>query len=381
MFSKISKITFIVLFLSMLTVPLLTTNLKKNTISVAENRTLAQMPELYNKDGTRNLDFNNDFELWINDNIGFRSNMVTSNAKMQYYLFNLLPNNSDMYLGPNGEFNYAVYDMLKDYQHLNLYSEEHLDEMADSYQYISDYLEAQGKQFYYYQCWDKHSIYPEYFPDTVIQHGETSKTDGIVSALKEKTSVNVISSKQTLIDKKADYDTYSRWGDAAHWTQRGAYIGYLELMDAINSNNGNKYRVLKESDYNITVTDQGSTIFGCIHKEDMLENFDIKKPKAVLTNEKLSLYNENRNHKFFTNNHVDNDTRVLILGDSYFDVYILDDIAESFYETLIIWGDYSWDIGNIIEEYHPDIVISENAERCDRTYGMIDGVKAIKKKQ
>lgn len=381
MFSKISKIIFIILFLSMLTVPLLTTNLKKNTISVAENRTLAQMPELYNKDGTRNLDFNSGFELWINDNIGFRSNMVTANAKMQYYLFNLLPNNSDMYLGPNGEFNYAVYDMLKDYQHLNLYSEEYLDDMADSYQYISDWLEAQGKQFYYYQCWDKHSIYPEYFPDTVIQHGETSKTDEIVSALKEKTSVNVISSKQTLIDKKADYDTYSRWGDAAHWTQRGAYIGYLELMDAINSNNGNKYCVLKESDYNITVIDQGTTIFGGIHKKDMLENFDIKKPKAVLTNEKLSLYNENRDHKFLTNNRVDNDTRVLILGDSYFDVYILDDIAESFYETLIIWGDYSWDIGNIIEEYNPDIVISENAERCDRTSVMIAGVKAIKKKQ
>ena len=365
----------------MLVFPLITTNLKKSTVSTSENRTLAQMPELYNEDGTRNKDFNDGFEAWINDNIGFRSNMVIANAKMQYYLFNILSNNSYMYLGPNGEFNYATDSMLKDYQHLDLYTEERLNDIADSYQYISDYLESKGKQFYYYQCWDKHSVYPEYFPDTVIQYGETSKTDGIVSALMEKTSVNVISPKQKLIDGKTTYNTYSKWGDATHWTQRGAYIGYLELMDVINLNNENKYYVLKESDYNITVTDQGSTLFGGIHKEDMLEKFEIKEPKATLSNEKLSLYAEDYRHRFFTNKYVDNDTRILVVGDSYFDSFILDDIAESFYETLIIWGDYSKDIGNIIEEYNPDIVISENAERCDRTSGMIAGVNAIKEKQ
>lgn len=380
MFNKISKIVFILLFFTMLIVPLITTNLKKNTISTAENRTLVSMPLLYNEDGTKNLNFNNDFEAWINDNIGFRSNMIITNAKIQYYLFDVLANNSDQYLGPNGEINYATPAILADYQHMNLYSKEHLNTIADSYQYISDYLEAQGKQFYYYQCWDKHSIYPEYFPDTVIQYGKVSKTDEIVSILTEKTSVNVISPKRKLIDNKDNYNTYSKCGDATHWTQRGAYIGYLELMDAINLNNKNEYYILKERDYNITVTDQGTTLFGGIHKEDMLENFEIKEPKAVLTNEKLSLYKEDQRHRFFTNHNVNNNTRVLVIGDSYFNSFILDDIAESFYETLIIWGDYSQEIGNIIEEYNPDIIINENAERCDRTSGIIAAVSMLKEK-
>ena len=185
-FKKISQTVFIVLFLAMIVIPLLTTNLRKNKVSEDENRKLAPMAELYKEDGTLNGSFPSDFEIWINDNIGMRSSMVVNNARIQYYLFGVLANNTDMYLGPNEELNFATADMLKDYQHANLYSEEHLHEIADSMQYLSDYVEKSGAQFYYYQCWDKHSIYPEYFPRTVIQTGDESKTDGIVRALMKK---------------------------------------------------------------------------------------------------------------------------------------------------------------------------------------------------
>lgn len=70
---------------------------------------------------------------------------------------------------------------------------------------------------------------------------------------------------------------------------------------------------------------------------------------------------------------------ILILGDSYFESFILDDIAESFYETLIIWGDYCGQFERIIDIYKPDIVIVENAERCDRVKMFAD--KAISMKQ
>lgn len=377
MFNKISRIVFCALFISMITIPLLTTNLRKNVISEAEKRTLAQRAEIYNEDGTLNTNFTADFEAWINDNIGFRTQMVIMNAKIQYYLFDVLSNNSDMCLGPNGEFNYATSAILRDYQHLNLYTEEHLHEIANSFQCINDYVEKKGAQFYYYQCWDKHSIYPEYFPDTVLQYGDTSKTDGVVSALGEYSSINVISPKQELIDGKEVYSTYSRCGDSTHWTQRGAYIGYLKLMEEINANSQIQYKVLTEDNYDITLTDQGSTLFGGIHKVELLEKFEIKEPKAVLTNEKLTAYSDDRRHRFFTNDDVDNNTRLLVIGDSYFNTFIIDDLAESFHETIIIWGDYCGDIQTIIDTYDADIVIVEAAERVDRTSGIIKGANAM----
>ena len=240
MFHKILKVSFTVLFLSMLIIPLVTTNLQREKVSEAEKRKLAAPASFYNEDGTRNTNYTADFETWINDNIGFRSEMVIQNAKIQFHLFNVLSNNSDMLLGPNGELNYATNDIIRSYQHYDLKSEDTLNKIADSYQYYSDYLKAKGIQFYYYQCWDKHSIYPEYFPRTITQFGDISKTDQIVDTLANRTTVNVISPKQALIDAKDEYATYSVWGDATHWTQRGAYIGYQLLMDEINKKNNGR---------------------------------------------------------------------------------------------------------------------------------------------
>lgn len=367
MFDKTLKVIFISLFTAMLIVPLVTINLKKDAISTAENRKLSQFPDFYDDQGNRNINFNNQFETWINDNIGFRSNMVIANAKIQYYLFDVLSNNTDMYLGPKGEFNYATEEMLIDYQHLNLKSGEALNFLAEGFQCASDYLENRNIQMYYFQCWDKHSIYPEYFPKTVIQYGKFSKTDSIVKTLTDQTNVCVVSPKSELIAGKKRYDTYSKWGDATHWTPRGAFIGYQKLMKVLNDNNHGKYKILQEDNYEIAEKDQGLTLFGGIHKECILEEFEIKNPQAYMTNEKLSLYADDKRHKFYTNDSVNNRDCVLVLGDSYFNNFIVDDIAESFYETLIIWGDYCDDFVNIIDTYEPDIVIIENAERCDRT--------------
>ena len=124
MFHKISQAMFSMLFIIMLIIPLLATNLKEDVISVEENRKLAPMAELYNEDGTLNTNFTSDFETWIDDNIGFRSELVAISKKIMYSIFDIL--SGDRYVGPNGEFNYATPAMIADYQHINLYSEEYL---------------------------------------------------------------------------------------------------------------------------------------------------------------------------------------------------------------------------------------------------------------
>lgn len=367
MFNRISRIAFSVLFLSMLTIPLVTTNLQKDRISEDENRKLAPMAELYDADGSLNRHFTADFETWINDNIGQRARMVLDNARMEYNLFNVLPRSKDMYLGPNGELNYATEPMLKDYQHANLYSFQYLRKTAYSLRALRDYARSHDAAFYYFQCWDKHSIYPEYFPTSVVQTGSESKTDGIVKAYNKYTDVNVISPKQALLDEKNVHPTFSVWGDATHWNPRGAYVGYLALMEAINKDSEIQYKVLQESDYDITTPDQGSTLFGNIHEVDHIETFNIRNPHSTMTNEKLTAHAEDPRHRFFTNDDVNNDTRLLIIGDSYFNSFIIDDLAESFHEVIMIWGAYMEDYQGIMDSYCPDIVVVECAERVDLT--------------
>ena len=347
MLKKILRILFIVSFCSIIGNPLVTTNFQQGKVSESENRKLTAMAELHNDDGSLNENFTSDFENWINDNIGLRSQMVIANAKIQFYGFNVLANNSDMLLGPNQELNYATNDIIADYQHEDLKTQDKLDQIASSYQRVSDYLE---------QRWDKQSIYPEYFPKTIKQFGEVSKTDQIIDTLKTKTTVDVVSSKELLIEGKKEYDTYSVWGDPTHWTPRGAYLGYRLLMEEINSKNQNKYKILSEDDYNIEITDQGYTVFGGIHKKDMLEDFQIKNPQAYLSEEEPMFLSEwaKKSRTIYYNDKVDNKDTLLILGDSYFDNFLYDDFAESFYRVVQVWGDYAGNIQQLIDHYRRD---------------------------
>ena len=372
------QISFILIFCTILLVPLFSTNLKDGAISSAEKRTLAPKPSIKNEDGTINQAYTSDFELWINDNIGLRSPIIETNAKLQYYIFKVLSNNSNMYLGPNGEFNYANEAMLADYQHTNLYTEDYLQAYASSFQALKNNLTKQGIDVYYVQCWDKHSIYPEYFPTSVIQKGNISKTDQMVDALNKLTDITIISPKQILIDAKQDYPTYSVYGDSTHWTQRGAYIAYKQIMSTINEHSNIQYDILNDNDYNITITDQGDTLFGGIHEEDYLEDFTIKSPQAILANDRLTVGADDERHSYRVNPTVSNDTRLLIIGDSYFNEFLVDDFAESFSETIMIWGDHLGQTIELIDAYKPDIVIFEAAERVDRSQAIIDTVDKLK---
>ncbi len=273
--------------------------------------------------------------------------------------------------------NYATEDMLKDYQHSNLYSEEYLQRFARSMQCLSDYAEKKGAQFYYYQCWDKHSIYPEYFPDTVIQSDSESKTDGIVRALTDYTAVRVISPKRELTEMKTVKPTYSVWGDPAHWNERGAYTGYLKLMNVINEYSDIPYKILQESDYVITTPDRGETLFGSIHRTEYIEDFELKDAKALSTSRKYTSLPDGWKQRVLINDAVDNETRLLVIGDSYFNTFLVNDLAESFRETIFIWGEAIPDFGKILDAYNADIVVMEAAERVDRTKLIIKAAESL----
>ena len=363
---KAIKIVFIVLFVGMLALPFVFANRGGAAVSEEENRTLNQRPSFI-KDGSLNVAFTYDYEDWFLDNLGFRSQLTDLYAKMQYYVFNNIFD-TDMYMGRNGDTIYATDEMITDYQHLNLRTEEEVSRIGESYQVVSDWLKAQDIQFYYVQCYDKHSIYPERFMEHVNQDGQVSKTDQVIFELTNDTSVNVISLKDTLLDNKEKYDVFSHHGDPSHWSYRGAFLCYQHIMQEINAQNDNQFKVLQEGDYSISICDQGKYLKGDIHFEDYQEAFALKNPIAEKTDAAvLQQFSNDVRHSAWVNQNAGNDTKVLIVGDSYVDSYILDSLAESFSRTYMIWGDYTSQMTDMIEVCQPDIVIYECAERVDRS--------------
>lgn len=359
---RMMKKTFIAIFLIMLTLPLIFVNLKPGQVSRYENRKLAASAKLYRDNGQLNHQYLRDVTTWFNDNMGFRSLLVSQHARIQYDLFHNLPS-SNFRIGPQGEWNWVAEQVLPSYQHLNLFKPEEINTIYKSFVTVNQYLASRHVQFYYVQCWDKQSIYPEYFPTTVNQYGPITKTDQIVNRLKQDPSIALVDTKPRLLEAKERFETYSKFGDATHWADRGAYIGYLQLMQAINEHNEGQYRILQESDYHLNLVDKGTTFQGGIHRVNMSEAFTLKAPAAKLTNDKLSIDAEDRRCAFYTNTKCGNHTKVLIVGDSYIQSFIRDDLAESFYETAQVWKQNIADIQNLVDAYQPDIVIYEQAER------------------
>ena len=367
---KFIDIIFIAVIFLIIIIPLLFMKKSDDAISKDENRKLTEKPKIINKDGNINFMYLQNLETWFNDSFGFREEIINNYANFQYKAFGKFIDN-DYYIGKHGELAYATEEMLLDYQHLNLKTKEENLKIAKSIKKIQNWLKKQKTDFYYVQCYDKHSIYPEEFIDYVYVNGEYSKTDNIVNSLKEK-NVNVISLKESLLKEKEKNRVFGTWYDPGHWNYRGAYVGYIEVMRVLNEHN-NKYYVLNEDNFNIYWTDQGKTI-NKIHKADYEPIYELKKANAIeqTNREELGKYAQDSRNKIYVNEHVKNNKTIVIICDSYFGSYITEFIAESFYKTYVIWADYIYNLPEFQLMFKPDIFIYESAERCDRTKTIVD---------
>ena len=126
-----------------------------------------------------------------------------------------------------------------------------------------------------------------------------------------------------------------------------------------------KVKILSDVDYNIHYEKKGYNLNGNIYKYYLYKAYDLSNPKAnkIETSILGDLASDNH-HSVYYNEVIDNDLKLVIIGDSYINSYLLDDFAESFKYTYMIWNRYlNYDILPIIEKIKPDIVIIENAER------------------
>ena len=364
----------IVLFFAVLLVPLMFTRWESGGVSVEENRNLAKFPPLVT-DGRFNLSFTKEFETWFMDHLGFREQMISTNKTILKKVFDRSLTTSSYKTGKTGDSIYASDAIIKDFAHVNLRSEKEVEKIGQSYQKISDWLGEKGIPFYYVQCVDKQTVYPERFIESVMQVGNVSKTDQVMTYLQDKTTVNAIYLKQVLQDNRDKYDVFSHWGDPTHWTDRGAYIGYRYMMEQINPDMQTALKVLTQDDYNITY----KSAKGPDNQTEQIEVFTIENPAAQKTDVSvLGQWASDQRHSVWQNPQAGNDMRLLLVCDSYFNGYLIEDIAESFGEVWLVWGDYTKQIPEIVELCDPDLVIYECAERVDRSADVCSLAKKLR---
>jgi hypothetical protein len=361
---------FIVLFMAMLTLPLIFVDLSsENRVSVQENRMLAGFPKLTDLKHHQKT-FIMDFDAWFKDSIGFREkflalyNVIGKNRWLNSInrWLNGISYTDGQYVylvGEQGHHYFASVNglLIQKFQGKQFISDNDLSKMADKLEAVKVFLDSKGIPLIVMLCTDKESIYPEYYPKSIIRGKEPIQLDMITNYLKEHTTVDVFNIRQALLAEKNNYLLYSvSSGDLTHYNEIGGFFAYHELMKHINIYFPN-ITPFEIDDIEININTPNYSIVSLkaekTYKElapSFFDNIDLKRP---FTWENIIFENTKPNLPV-----------IMFFRDSYANEQLFGKyIAQQFGRTILLHYINLEHFEEYIDKYKPDIVVFESAER------------------
>ncbi|HZR26841.1 MAG TPA: hypothetical protein VFA59_24820 [Vicinamibacterales bacterium] len=218
----------VILFVAVITLPV-TANLtgRDGADPHAENRQLAALPRL---DGTwaslRNYPAG--FSAWFDDHFGFRSTLVRWSGDVRLFGLGVSPSRA-VIKGGDGFFFYADDDAVEDYANVEPMTDAALANWRMAVARAQRWLDARHIAYVFAIAPDKHVLYDEDMPETIVRVGTVSRTDQLLTAIRDLGfSVDV---RPGLFAAKATERLYQRTD--THWNDRGAFVAYQAIIRAV----------------------------------------------------------------------------------------------------------------------------------------------------
>ena len=357
--TKVLHAVFAVAFVLILLTPLLFIDLTGNTVSVKENRTLAPLPAMTDILHHPRL-FIGQFDLWFSDHVGFREDSVSFYTKVEAIGTQRYRDGQYLYLiGQQGHVYFAGTDgqMIPKFQGKSILTDEQLRNFAVELDKVKEYLDRNGIAFVIMLCADKESIYPEFYPETIIRGPEPIQLELVTAYLGEHTNVDVFNIRQRLLVEKENFFVFNRSaGDLGHYNELGGFFAYHELMKHIHTNfpdvrpiELNEVNISYDSDEIPTVSLKGYLPYQMLDAR-FFDNAIVNRPFSW---ENIAF--ENYNVSLPT---------ILIMRDSYAAPEIFSKyLAQHFGKTILIHHRNMDHFTDYVQLYKPDIVVFEAAER------------------
>lgn len=213
---KTLNIIYILLFLTILLIPLLLTNREEGVISEIDNRELLEAP-IFGEEG-----YAKDFEAYLQDRIGLRSQMVNSYAVLNDIVADELTHPMYTY-GQAGYIFANMHDTIP-------YSDFHK-KFAEAVLKMQEYCESRGSNFYFMFEPEKNSVLRSYLPEGV--NYDNAWVDEMLAYMDEL-GINYVSNKDLLAEKSYDEIVFNRQFDAGHWNDLGRFYGTNNLLNRIH---------------------------------------------------------------------------------------------------------------------------------------------------
>lgn len=236
-------------------------------------------------------------------------------------------------------------DPISDYQGINHYDEATMQAVAEKLMSERDQFTNYRIDFYILSIPNKASVYPEFMLDTIERKDTTSKTDLLMKYLEENTDLNVVDAKPLLVKAKKKKQVYYK--SDTHFNQIGAFLTVQALKDKIDGNTDS----LKNVKFDKVMNNYSGDLARLCDMQDTF-NDDIQYQLDAAT----------------VNTKIKSNKRVLVIGDSFSEV--MQSIMSQYFaevKTVNIWSFEP----SLLDEYKPDIVVWEHAERYTDRFNWI----------
>ena len=405
-FIKINNLIKIGAFFLVILIPILFMNFKRNQVSKIDNRMLLNFEDIFS-----NKDIFNNIESYIDDRIGFRTEMVDIYAKVMDKAFNEITN-------PKYEYGKDGFIMSKAEE--NEFNPEFMETYSDFIKEFQDYCNARDIKFLYSVESRKELIYPEYITEgynyenrdieyflelleekninylnnietlsearekgsalDILKQGYCNSGDTetveflenellIIDEFNELDKSNVYleneynkNSKKEIVDSRGLL--YDKEYDARHWNETGAIIGISAILDRLNLLD-NRVETFDISKYEAKDYINDTLVASNFEINEITTKYNLIEDNSIYIED---LEDEIKRHESFSNfTHYKNEAnpnapRILIFAGSYFDDKEKF-LTESFSELMKIHNyrnvlDYEY----YINIFNPDIVLFESTE-------------------
>jgi hypothetical protein len=217
----------VILFVAIIWLPL-AVNLsgRDGADAAVENRELAPFPRL---DGSLEAigRFGNGFGQWFEDHFGFRSTLVRWYGEIRLFGLGVSPS-SAVVKGRDGYFFYADDKALEDYAADDPFTDAALANWREALVSARRWLQKRGVAYVFVVTPDKHVVYPEAMPASIVRVGAMSRTDQFYGSLADVGFL--VDVRPALTAAKARERIYFKTD--THWNDRGAQVAYEAIINA-----------------------------------------------------------------------------------------------------------------------------------------------------
>lgn len=323
----------------------------------SENRTLAAFPKF----NVNQLDkFPREFDTYLDDNFTFRAPFLSFYHDLKFQM-RVSPNRNDVLVGTNGHFFIAQKDQ-EIFIGKHDYTVERIDSMMNIWEIREEYLKSKNISFYWLVAPNKHHVYPEYLPFT---HKERNGNRTLIlqTRFNQQFPSKFIYPLNAMINHKEKQYAYFKQDN--HWTNKGAFIAYEELMKKLKNDFPALNMINSESvSWRRAERNDGNLLNFLGKKGELSEMyFSAEFPNSSATEatkfgfkplEGLPSWDY---EIYYKNENALNKKKVLIIRDS-FGIFIMPFLNETFSETLYIFDRWKYGVNKeIIELFQPDIIV------------------------